>query len=110
MRAYDDPPTFDLANRTAYYSVSWCAGSIAHDAYHSKLYHDHLQAFGMPVPDEVWTGQDKEMECVEFQVRVMKDIEAPASEVFYLSGQDGSHYDLDGDSKETWNDYWNRDW
>lgn len=40
MRAYAEPPTFDLSPKTADYSATWCAGSIAHDTYHSKLYHE----------------------------------------------------------------------
>ena len=37
MWAYRDPPTFELNDRSAFYSITWCAGSIVHDSYHSKL-------------------------------------------------------------------------
>ena len=40
MRASSQPPQFDLNERTAFYSVTWCAGSIAHDSFHSKLFAD----------------------------------------------------------------------
>ena len=110
MRAYDSPPTFDLSSKTADYSESWCAGSIAHDAYHSKLYHKYLDAHGGPVPDAEWTGQAKERECIEFHTRVLKDIGAPDFEISYLSQLDGSHFDANGDGQETWADYWQRDW
>ena len=40
MWAYKNPPTYEISNASALYSISWCAGTIAHDAYHSKLYHD----------------------------------------------------------------------
>ena len=37
MWAYKTPPTFELNDRTAFCSITWCASSIAHDSYHSKL-------------------------------------------------------------------------
>jgi hypothetical protein len=110
MRAYDDPPTFDLSPKTANYSETWCAGSIAHDTYHSKLYHEYLDAHEGPVPDEEWGGKAKELECNRFQARVLKDIGAPDYEITYVSHLDGSHFDLDGDGKDTWNDCRLRDW
>ena len=41
MRVDFVPPTFEMANPTAFYSLTWCAGSIAHDSFHSKIYHDY---------------------------------------------------------------------
>lgn len=110
MRAYDNPPTFDLSPKTAFYSITWCAGSIAHDTYHSKLYHEYVDAHGEPVPDEAWRGKERELECIRHQTQVMKEIGAPDYELTYLDHQDGSHYDLDGDGKETSADYRRRDW
>jgi hypothetical protein len=110
MRAYDDPPTFDLSQKTASYSDTWCAGSIAHDTYHSKLYHEYLDAHEGSVPDEVWSGQAKELECIHYQASVLREIGAPPSEITYVDHLDGSHFDLNGDGKETWIDYWLRDW
>ncbi len=69
MRAYDDPPTFNLSQKIASYSDTWCAGSIAHDAYHSSLYHEYLAKHGEPVPDDAWSGQAKELECIRYQAR-----------------------------------------
>ena len=110
MRAYDDPPTFDLSQKTYSYSDSLCAGSIAHDTYHSKLYHEYLNSHEGPVPDEAWSGQAKELECIHFQASVLREIGAPPSEITYVDQLDGSHFDLNGDGKETWIDYWMRDW
>jgi hypothetical protein len=110
MRAYANPPTFDLGNKTAHHSVTWCAGSIAHDAFHSKLYHEYREANGEPVPDDAWCGQARELECNNFQLGVLKDIGAPEYEVSYLSGLDGTHFDVDGDGEETWKDRWKQDW
>src|ERR1039457_2618819 len=55
MEADHHPPIFDLGDRSAAYSVTWLAGAIAHDSYHSKLYHDYLKTH-WSVPDEIWTG------------------------------------------------------
>lgn len=110
MRAYADPPTFDLSPKTANYSDTWCAGSIAHDTYHSKLYHEYLDAHEGLVPDEEWSGKAKELECIHFQARVLREIGAPPSEITYVDQLDGSHFDRNGDGKETWIDYWLRDW
>lgn len=110
MRADADPPTFDFSPRSAHYSLTWCAGCIAHDAYHSKLYHDYREAHGEPVPDDAWGGKVKESECNEFQLAALHDISAPEDEIKYLAAQDGSHFDLDGDGKRTWNDYRIQNW
>jgi hypothetical protein len=110
MRAYGDPPTFNLSEKTATYSDTWCAGSIAHDTYHSKLYHEYLNAHVEPVPDEAWSGKAKELECIHYQARVLREIGAPDSEITYVDHLDGSHFDLNGDGKATWIDYWLQDW
>jgi hypothetical protein len=110
MRAYDNPPTFDLNMKTAGYSVSWCAGSIVHDAFHSKLYNDYRAAHGEPVPDSEWTGQAAEMKCIVVQLSTLNSIGAPEYEIEYASTLDGSHFDLDGDGQSTDNDYWKADW
>jgi hypothetical protein len=83
---------------------------VAHDTYHSKLYHEYLDTHDGPVPDEAWRGKAKELECIQFQARVLKDISAPDYETDYVSKADGSHFDVDGDGKETGNDYVKRDW
>ena len=110
MNADANPPQLDLNDRTTNYSVTWCAGSIVHDAYHSKLYHEYRDKFGEPVPDSAWRGKDRELECNQLQLNVLANIGAPEFEIEHLRRQDGSHYDLDGDGEETWRDYWKRDW
>ena len=78
MAVYATPPTFALNGRTAFYSVTWCAAGIAHDAFHAKLYHDYLQQHPghALVPDDVWTGEAAERRCLRHQTRVLKDIGA----------------------------------
>ena len=110
MWAFRDPPTFDMGDRTTFYSVTWCAGSIAHDALHSKLYHDYLAAKGKPVPNEVWTGRDAELKCISFQIEVLKKIRAPQHELEHCKKQNGEHFDIDKDGNYEWSDYFKRDW
>ena len=83
MRAGKEPPVFDLNARSAFYSISWCAGVIAHDSFHSKLYHDYKQAHWAFVPRKVWTGQAAEAQCLEHQLRVLREIGAPDNEIDY---------------------------
>jgi hypothetical protein len=110
MDAEADPPTCDMADSTSFYSVTWYAGGIAHESYHSLLFHEYRRAHGHPVPAEVWTGREREMECIQHQIQVMRDIGAAEAEITYLLGQDGTHFDLDGDGVFTWSDYEARDW
>lgn len=82
MNAWTNPPTFDLTERTAFYSLTWCAGAIAHDSFHSKLYHDCLRKNPRKgVPDAAWKGEEAEARCLEYQIRVLKEIEAPVHEI-----------------------------
>ena len=86
MAAYATPPTFTLNGRTAFYSVTWCAASIAHDAFHAKLYQDYLQQHpGQErVPDAVWTGEAAERRCLGHQRRVLQDLGAAVEELQWL--------------------------
>jgi hypothetical protein len=99
MAASLDPPTFFFNERSAFYSLTWCAGDIAHDSYHSKLYHDYKAKYGDNVPNEIWTGQEIEMKCLRYQIEVMRKIGAPQGEIDYLKSLDGSHYKVEFDKR-----------
>jgi hypothetical protein len=89
MFAYYNPPTFQMSAKEALlnegnkdYALQWCASAIAHDAYHSKKYHDYREAHG-PSPGShpyppmyVWTGEAVERECIAFQKKVSGEIGA----------------------------------
>jgi hypothetical protein len=83
MRATQNPPVFELNERSAFHSVTWCAGVIAHDSFHSKLYHDHKNTHRGSVPRQVWTGHEAEMKCLEHQLQVLKEIGAADGEIGY---------------------------
>ena len=103
MAAYATPPTFELSGRTAFYSLTWCAASIAHDAFHAKLYHDYLQqhpghAF---VPNAVWMGEAAERHCLRHQTRVLKDLGAEVEEIRWSRALTHRYWEVE---------YHKRDW
>ncbi len=111
MWAWEIPPRYEVGNVTAFYSVTWYASTIAHDATHSELYAQYqLTHPGEPVPEDAYGGVEIERFCIGYQVEVAKRIGAPQSEVDYLSTLDGTHCDVDNDGDCDWDDYQNRDW
>jgi hypothetical protein len=110
MWAYLTPPMLEMGERTVNYSVTWCAGAIAHDSWHSKLYHDYQKVHSGGVPDEIWGGQEVEKRCMEHQLRVMRAIGAPEEEIRHIQQQDGTYFDVNKDGKYDWTDYYKRDW
>ena len=109
MRAWENPPRYQMSNTTAFYSLSWCAGTIAHDAYHSYLYHINKPATKR-TPYEKWAGFRAERSAIDFQLIVMQKIRAPKHEIDYLKTQDGTHGDTNRDGKLDKSDYEKRDW
>lgn len=73
MRAYDKPPTYEVGEATSKANVFWYASTIAHDTYHSKLYHEAGLRKGK-VPDEAWTGAKAEAACNAFQKKVLQEL------------------------------------
>ena len=93
MRATSDPPTFLMSDATAMSSVTWAAASIAHDAYHSKLYFDYRGAHpGSAVPDDAWGGTLSETKCTKFQVITMRRIGAAQREIDHALVNSDGHY------------------
>jgi hypothetical protein len=110
MLPWRDPPTFELGRRTAFYSPTWCATSIVHDAYHAKLYLDHQRAHGDAPPAGIWTGTDAERACIAAQIRAAEAIGAPWHELDHLRKADGTHWDANRDGVMDHRDYRARDW
>jgi hypothetical protein len=107
MWAYNTPPAYEMTDTTAYYSLTWCAATIAHDSFHSKLYHEYQKAHAGPVPDTVWTGTSAEQQCMAHQLAVMARIGATKQEINYAKSQADGRYVKE---KETWGDYKERTW
>jgi hypothetical protein len=83
MQVHHRPPIFQLNGTSAYYSVSWCAGVIAHDSFHSKLYFDYKKQhpWALRVPPGIYGGEQGERACLDHQLFVLKDIGAPTNEI-----------------------------
>jgi len=111
MRLDLKKPTFELANPTAYYSITWCASAIAHDSMHSKTYHDYLKANPNGQRSEEWSSQvEEEKKCNAHQLQVLRDIGAPLVEINHAAQQDGTHADVNKDGKYDWDDYEKGNW
>ena len=68
---------------------------IAHESIHSQLYNDYLRSSTIAfvrVPDNVWTGEAAEKICCEHQMRVLKEIGAPLSEIAYYTWNPSNRY------------------
>jgi len=111
MWVWENPPRYEVGEATAFFSVTWYASTIAHDATHSELYAQYQAAHpNEPVPEDAYGGVEIERFCIGYQLEVSKRIGAPQSEIDYLSTLDGTHCDLDHDGDCDWEDYQNRNW
>ncbi len=111
MWVWEQPPRYEVGDATAFYSLTWYASTIAHDATHSELYHQYALAHpGESVPAEVYASVEVERFCNAYQLEVLKRIDAPQDEIDYMSTLDGTHCDVDKDGDCDWADYQNRDW
>lgn len=110
MWAYEDPPRFEVNDVTAFYSITWYAGAIAHDATHSELYHEYQGRYGTPVPYDIWAGVDAENDTIIYQSHVLELINAPQYEIDSINSLDGTHCDVDDDGDCDWDDYYGRNW
>ena len=78
-------PTYGV-NQLTYTSVTeWYASTIAHDSYHSYLYHKNLYLNKGKEPNlDTWTGKEAEKECIGFQLKVLKKITKRQNLISYL--------------------------
>ncbi len=110
MWAWETPPRYEMSDTTAYHSLTWCAGTIAHDAYHSFLYQRHKGVSSKQPDYDKWAGPGAERKAIEFQVKVMKKIGASDHQINYLKSLDGHHGDVNKDGKLDKQDYKLRNW
>ncbi len=110
MKAWEDPPRFDMSNTTAFSSGPWCANSISHDAYHSYLYKGYKLSPYRRTEYELWAGFEAERKAIAYQLESAEKIGMSSDLVVYLKSLDGSHGDVNGDGKLTSEDYVARTW
>jgi hypothetical protein len=110
MWAQAKRPTFVVGRRTWSHSALWYAGAIAHDAYHSKLYHDAKRGTAHP-PADCWTGPEAERKCLAFQIKALTALGADDATVAYLEKlRKNPTYQGHHKGWRSWRDYLRRRW
>ena len=111
MAAYEKIPTYRVGAATSSSSTTWYASTIVHDAYHSKLYNDYARTKKSAVPDQVWTGTEAEMQCLQRQINTLEKIKAPLHEQEYAASlQNENWWDQNKDGLYTAEDERMRTW
>lgn len=112
MKADAERPTYVVGKSTWRHSALWYAGTIAHDAYHSKLYHEAKATTDGKKPDrDTWTGAAAEKKCLAFQIQVLKELKADDSMIAYVEGwQNNPTYQGHHRGWRSWRDYLRRWW
>lgn len=91
------PPRYAVDEMASFKSVKWYAGTMAHEATHSELYQAYKAKNGLPVPDDIWRSADAETYCIEYQIDVMKEINAAKYDIQFLNDElNGNNCDIDG--------------
>ena len=73
------PPELRLARRTIYYSLTWLAAMLVHEACHIHVANAGLAAL------------DEEQDCLARQLATAIAIDAPAKEQDHIAAADGTH-------------------
>jgi len=111
MWAAAQRPTFVVGKRTWSHSALWYAGAIAHDSYHSKLYHDERARTGSRPAADCWTGSEAEKKCLAFQIKVLEMLNADAETIAYLEEvEKNPTYQGHNLGWRSWWDYLRRRW
>lgn len=85
MNPWDNPPRFFASDKLFASGTAWYAGSIVHDANHSKQWHDYIKKHpGQYVPESVFSGEKAELECIALQAKALEEIGAPQVQIDYL--------------------------
>lgn len=93
MDVWAKPPKYQVGKPTRDAGTIWYAGTIAHDACHSKLYHDYLSNNpSNPVPYEIWTGRNAEKQCLDVQYDALTKIGADYNALNYVKSIINSEY------------------
>jgi hypothetical protein len=77
-------PTFYVGQKTWTSSTVWYASSIAHDAHHIRLYQEAIELYGDKADPELWSGPKGETLCMQFQIDVLRSLNAPTAYISRL--------------------------
>lgn len=93
MFAWENPPRYKVGAATVNAGTIWYAGTIAHDACHSRQYHVYLSEHpGSLVPNDVFTGKAAEAECLDVQKDALEKIGASQTTIDYVKNIINSEY------------------
>lgn len=93
MYAWENPPRYVVGKATVNAGTIWYAGTLVHDACHSKEYHDYLLTHpGSTVPSNVYTGKSAEALCLNAQYDALVKIGATKSTLDYVKNIINSNY------------------
>ena len=92
--------TIDIARQTFDASETWLASVLLHETIHFRQHKTGKYKAGLPA----------EKEANAEQLKTLRLIGAPASEITYMASQTGGHADLNGDGVYDWRDYQQRNY
>jgi hypothetical protein len=90
---YEDPPRYLVGSSTLNSGDIWYAGTIVHDAQHSRLYREYGKT---PVPSEVYSGDKAEASCIQVQYEAISALGADQATLDFLkSVHDTKYWEID---------------
>jgi len=93
MHVWENPPRYQVGKATVDAGTIWYAGTITHDACHSKQYHDYLfENPSINVPSEVYTGRNAEAQCLDVQYDALNKLGAAQETLNYITNVRNSEY------------------
>jgi len=93
MHVEEKPPRYQVGKATVDAGTIWYAGTIVHDACHSKQYSDYLAKNpSANVPADVYTGKNAEAQCVKIQHAALGKIGATQATLDYVDKVLDSEY------------------
>lgn len=93
MFAAEDPPRFLAGDSTRNADTAWYASGIAHEAGHSKLYHDYKDTHpGQLVPPDAWSGESAEKICLDAQYDALAKVGGAQYQLDYVKNVINTKY------------------
>jgi len=94
----EEIPRTLLADMKFFRTVTQLAGTLIHEAHHSELYTQYRVTNKVnEVPFEIYSGRKAEEECVDETIKFLKEVNAPADEIYYEENK----FEIEGE-------WWNR--
>ena len=91
---FEQPIRVDIAEHQLGISTTWLASVLAHEACHAKQYTDYKRRHParFMVPDEAYSGQEAEADCLDQQFDALQKMDAPKRELDRIPEAFHEHY------------------